>query len=76
MRAYTDYETVSYNEDGSWTTKSEITTYPPTKQEKILAATLMGAVIIAPLVPLGFFVLADKLEARREAKKAAKLKSV
>jgi uncharacterized protein YqgC (DUF456 family) len=72
MRTHTDSEIITYNEDGSWTTKSEITTYPATKAQTAAAVGTLVGVSLLPLVPLLYIAVAEKISARRAAKKAAK----
>lgn len=75
MRAHTDTVTTVYNEDGSWTTTSEVTNYPASKKEKALAGTLLGAMVLAPLAPLLTVVALEKWDdtkEKRRLKKAAK----
>jgi uncharacterized protein YqgC (DUF456 family) len=72
MRTHTDSEIITYNEDGSWTTKSEITTYPATKGQQAAAIGTLIGVCLLPVVPLVYLTVVEKLAARSEARKAKK----
>ena len=72
MRNHTDSQIVTYNEDGSWTTKSEITTYPATNKEQAIAIGLLAGICILPFVPIIYIDVRDRIAERRAAKKAAK----
>jgi hypothetical protein len=79
MRAHTNTSTVVYHEDGSWTETNEITHYPATTAQKATGLLVLGAVVVAPLVPVLTVVsmekaveLKDKYRNKRAAKKALK----
>ena len=72
MRNHTDSEIITYNEDGSWTTKSEITTYPATPKEQAIALGILAGILVLPFVPLIALDVRDRIAERRAAKKAAK----
>ncbi len=81
MSTHTDSVSTTHHEDGSYTTVSEITYTPPTRNEKIVAGAVLGALVLAPTAPLLFIVALEKAEylnEKRKEKKAARkaLKSV
>ena len=75
MRNHTDFETVEYHEDGSWTVKSEATYYPPTTKDKALAYSILGVLVVAPALPVLIPIVHSKVAKKIEARKAAKKQS-
>lgn len=79
MRAHTNTSTVVYHEDGSWTETNEITHYPASTAQKATGLIVLGAVVMAPLVPVLTIIgldkaaeMKEKLRRKRAAKKALK----
>lgn len=72
MPEYTDHETVTYHEDGSYTTESVITHYPLTKAQKATAWGALGLIAVAPVVPLLVLVAVDKFEEKMYDRRLAK----
>ena len=75
-KSHTDSETIDYHEDGSWTTTTVITREPVTNRQKAAAFGVLGAIMVAPVMPAIGLVLYDKVQEKRAARKARKLNSV
>lgn len=72
MSKPTDSQIVEYNEDGSWTTTTVVTEYPATKKQQAAAIGVLGAMCVAPFVPILGLYAVEKWEARKLRKQEAK----
>jgi hypothetical protein len=73
MRSHTDSESITYNEDGSWTTKSEITTYPASRGQKAAAWTALGAICLLPVLPIAIVSFVEMVQAKKAENERLKL---
>ena len=67
-----DFEEVIYNEDGSWTVNSSVTHTPASKAEMAKAWTVLGLIVVAPLIPFAVEPAINKVNDLREKRKAKK----
>lgn len=75
-RTHTDSSIVEHHEDGSYTVTTVETVLPATKAQKAMAVGGLSLLAVAPLLPLAAAWGIDKLDARREARRKNRLKSV
>jgi len=76
MSTHTDSCIIEHHDDGSRTVTTVETVYPVSKKQQALAVGVLSLIAMAPLVPIATVAAWDKIQERREAKKAAKLKVV
>ena len=77
MSTHTDSHIVERHDDGTWTETIVVHGSPATKKEKVTAFSILGALVVAPFLPLVAAIGYDRWEQRRARKEAdKKLKSV